>query len=196
MAKGPRYRVPYRRRRENKTDYQARRILATSDSPRFVVRISNKSIIVQVIQSEIKGDFVLTEVTSKELTEKYGWKANGKSIQAAYLLGLISGYKAIENNILKANLDIGLKRPTIGSKVFAVVKGALDSGLEIPCDSDIIPNSERISGADLSNYAKNIEDPVLYEKQFSMYLRKGLDPEKIPEHFDEVKKKIMEDLMK
>jgi large subunit ribosomal protein L18 len=196
LAKGAHYRVAYRRRREHKTDYQARRILAISDTPRFVVRISNKLVLVQIIKSVIEGDKVLTEVTSKELIEKYGWKGSGKSIQAAYLLGLIAGYKAKTHEIEKAFLDIGLKRPTKGSKVFAVVKGTIDSGLEIPCDSDVIPNPDRITGKDVSDYAKRIEDPIVYEKQFSAYLRKGINPEGIPEHFDEVKKKIMEDWTK
>ncbi|MBM3291379.1 50S ribosomal protein L18 [Candidatus Bathyarchaeota archaeon] len=196
MAKGARYRLAYRRRREHKTDYQARRILAISDTPRFVVRVSNKLLIVQTIQSLIEGDKVLSEVTSKELFDKYGWKASGKSIQAAYLLGLIAGYKTKSQEIGKAYLDIGLKRPTKGSKVFSVVKGAIDSGLEVPCDSDVIPSPERISGKDVVEYAKNIEDPATYEKQFSAYLRKGINPESIQEHFEEVKKKIMEDWTK
>ena len=56
MAKNARYRVAYRRRREQKTDYQSRRILATSDQPRFVVRASNSGILAQVVKSEIIGD--------------------------------------------------------------------------------------------------------------------------------------------
>ena len=64
MAKGPRYRVAYRRRREAKTDYKARRILATSDRPRFVVRSSNKNVSIQLVKSKIVGDVVLTQVGS------------------------------------------------------------------------------------------------------------------------------------
>lgn len=193
MARDAHYRVAYRRRREQKTDYQARRILATSEHPRFVVRASNKGIIAQIVTAQIIGDKVLTQAASNELVNKYGWQASGKSIPAGYLLGLIAGHKAIKEGIETAYLDLGLKRPTKGSKIFAVVKGAIDAGLNIPCDSDIIPPPERINGGDIAKYAQVI-DSVGYEKYFSMYLRKGLRPEALPEHFEETKKKIQEDL--
>jgi len=191
LAKNARYRVPYRRRREQKTDYQARRILATSDNPRFVVRASNKGIIAQIVKAELDGDKVLTQGSSNELIAKYGWQASGKSIPAGYLLGLVTGYKAVKEGIETAYLDLGLKRPTKGSKIFAVVKGAIDAGLNIPCDSDVIPPPERINGGDIAKYAQVI-DPEGYERFFSIYLKKGLRPESLPEHFEETKKKIQE----
>lgn len=192
MAKGPQYRVPYRRRREHKTDYKARRILAVSEKPRFVVRISNKNILVQIIESKIEGDYVLVTSHSRELSDKYGWKISGKNIPAAYLLGLIIGNKAIANDIDSANLDLGLKRPTIGSRIFAVVKGANDAGLNIAVDSDVISSPEKINGSTIADFSKNITDPFEYERIFSKYLRNGIQPENIPEHFLEVKGKILE----
>jgi large subunit ribosomal protein L18 len=191
LAKNASYRVAYRRRREHKTDYQQRRILAVSDHPRFVVRVSNKGILTQIVKAEIIGDKVLIQATSNELVEKYGWQASGKSIPAGYLLGLIAGHKAVVGGIKTAYLDLGLKRPTKGSKIFAVVKGAIDAGLNIPCNSDIIPTPERIKGGHIVNYAQ-VVDPEIYEKNFSVYLRKGLRPESLPEHFEETKKKIQE----
>ena len=192
MAKGPRYRVQYRRRRERKTDYTARRILAISDLPRFVVRVTNQNITVQLVKSHIIGDEVLTQTSSKELSDKHGWLASGKNIPAAYLLGLIAGYKALAVGIEEANLDLGLKKATKGSKVFAVVKGANDAGLYIPSDSDIIPSPERIDGSIIAEYAENMEDPFEYEKRFSSYLRSGLRPEALKSHFEEVKARIEE----
>ena len=192
MAKNARYRVAYRRRRDQKTDYKARRILATSKNPRFVVRASNRGILAQIIKAEIIGDKVLTQATSGELIKKYGWQASGKSIPAGYLLGFIAGHKAVKEGIETAYLDLGLKRPTKGSKIFAVVKGAIDAGLNIPCDSDIIPSPERINGGEIAKYAQII-DAEGYERYFSIYLRKGLRPEQLPEHFEEIKKKIQED---
>jgi large subunit ribosomal protein L18 len=192
LAKGPQYRVPYRRRRENKTDYKARRILATSKNPRFVVRISNKKILVQITEAEIEGDYVLVSTDSSELAENYGWKASGKNTPAAYLLGLLTGYKALEEAITSANLDIGLKRPTPGSRVFAVVKGANDAGLSISMDSDVSPSPDRIDGTFIKNYAENIKDPFKYEALFSSYLRSGIRPENIPELFNDVKNRIEE----
>ena len=192
MAKGPSYRVQYRRRRERKTDYTARRILAISDVPRFVVRVSNQNIIVQLVKSHIIGDEILTQTSSKELSAKYGWLASGKNIPAAYLLGLIAGNKSLKAGIEKANLDLGLKRATKGSKIFAVVKGANDAGLYIPNNSDIIPSPERINGSIIAEYAENMEDPLEYETRFSSYLRSGLRPEALNSHFEEVKARIEE----
>ena len=192
MAKGANYRVQYRRRREKKTDYAARRILATSDHPRFVVRISNKGIIVQVSKSEIVGDYVLANASSHELKSKYGWMAGGKNIPSAYLIGYIAGKKAIEAGIKDAVLDLGLKRVTTGNKVFAVVQGAIDAGLEIPIDSDVAPSQEAITGQVIAEFAEKIADPIEYERRFSVYLRRGLRPEALPSHFDAVKTRIEE----
>jgi len=192
LAKGANYRVPYRRRREKKTDYAARRILATSEYPSFVVRVSNKEITVQVTKSEIEGDYILANASSQELKAKYGWKASGKNIPSAYLIGYIAGKKALGVGIGIANLDMGLKRVTRGNKVFAVVQGANDAGLEIPVDSDVVPSQEAMNGEVIAEYAKNIEDPIEYERRFSVYLRRGLRPEALPSHFDEVKTRIEE----
>ncbi len=191
MAKGPRYRVPYRRRREKKTDYAARRVMATAGRPRFVVRVSGKNILVQVVRSEIEGDYVIAQAGSKDL-KSYGWDASGKNLPAAYLIGVIAGKKAKKAGVEHAILDMGLKRITAGNKVFAVVKGALDAGLDIPCDSDITPSPGRINGSMIAEYAEQMEDPLEYERRFSVYLRRGLRPEAIPGHFEEVKARIEE----
>lgn len=191
MAKGPRYRVPYRRRREKKTDYAARRVMATADRPRFVVRVSGKNILVQVVRSEIEGDYVIAKANSNEL-KRYGWNASGKNVPAAYLIGVLAGKKAKAAGVEHAILDMGLKRITAGNKIFAVVKGALDAGLDIPCDSDITPSPERINGSIIAEYAEQMEDPLEYERRFSVYLRRGLRPEALPGHFEEVKARIEE----
>lgn len=191
MAKGPRYRVPYRRRREKKTDYAARRVMATADRPRFVVRVSGKNILVQVVRSEIEGDYVIAQANSNEL-KRYGWNASGKNVPAAYLIGVLAGKKAKAAGVEHAILDMGLKRTTAGNKIFAVVKGALDAGLDIPCDSDITPSPERINGSIIAEYAEQMEDPLEYERRFSVYLRRGLRPEALPGHFEEVKARIEE----
>jgi large subunit ribosomal protein L18 len=192
LAKGPNYRVPYRRRREKKTDYAARRILAISKYPRLVVRVSNKTIQVQVTKAELEGDFVLTGASSHELNAKYGWIASGKNIPAAYLIGYLAGKKAQEAGIDNVNLDMGLKRATSGNKVFAVVQGAIDAGLKISADSDVMPSLEAMNGEVIAEYAKQIDNPIEYERRFSVYLRRGLRPEALPSHFDEVKTRIEE----
>jgi len=191
LARGPRYRVPYRRRREAKTNYRVRRIMATSGRTRFVVRPSNKHIVVQLITSKIEGDIVHAQANSSEL-EKYGWLGGKKNTSAAYLLGLLAGRKALSIGIDAAILDLGLMQPTKGSKVFAAVKGAQDAGLEIPCDSDIIPGLERIEGRSVSEYAASFEDKSEFERVFAGYLKRGLNPQDLREHFGTIKVGIME----
>jgi len=191
LGKGPRFRVPYRRRREGKTDYHARRILATSGAPRFVVRVSNRHVGIQLVEAHIPGDRVLASATSHDLA-KLGWKASGKNIPAAYLVGFLAGKRALAAGVERAYLDIGLKRHTLGNKVYAAAKGAIDAGLAIPMDPDIAPSLEAIRGEVIAKYAETGLDPIEYEKRFSVYLRRGLRPEALPSHFDEVKARIEE----
>jgi large subunit ribosomal protein L18 len=163
--------------------------MATSEKERFVIRISNRNIQVQIIESKLGGDYVLVEVHSNEL-EDMGWKASGKNTPAAYLIGYFAGLKARDAGINEVILDMGLKRSTKGNKIFAVVKGANDAGLHIPCNSDVIPSHEQIDGGVIANYAKNMDNPFEYERRFSFYLRRGLRPESLPVHFEEVKERI------
>jgi len=194
LAKGPRYRVPYRRRREHKTDYKARRVLATSSSPRFVMRPSCRNIIIQITNSEIEGDRVITQTTSAELAKRFGWLGGRKNTPSAYLLGFIAGHKALNLKVESAILDLGLKRATVGSRLFAAAKGAQDAGLKLPCDDDVMPSADRIEGVTISEYANNMaEDPPEYERMFSDYLKRNLRPERLPDHFREVKARIEEE---
>lgn len=194
MAKGPRYRVQYRRRRKQKTDYKARRIMAVSETPRFVVRFSGGNILIQITKSEMEGDHTITQANSYELVKKFGWLGGRKNTPAAYLLGLIVGYKSLNHAIKDAILDAGLMRPKRGSRLFAALKGALDAGLKVPCDDEVIPDADRIEGAIIAEYAGGFDDPLEYERMFSGYLRRGLKPELLMEHFREVKAKIEEEI--
>ena len=56
-----------------------------------------------------------------------------------------------------------------------------------------MPSPERINGTTVAEYAENMEDPLEYEERFSVYLRKGLRPEALPGHFEEVKARILEE---
>jgi large subunit ribosomal protein L18 len=86
LAKGPRYNLPMRRRRENRTDYQARRRLLASGKPRLVIRMTGKYAITQLIKAEPSGDRVLASANSAEL-RRFGWKAGSKDLPAAYWQG-------------------------------------------------------------------------------------------------------------
>jgi len=67
MATGPRYFVPFRRRREGKTDYYKRMKLLLSEKPRMVVRKTNRQIIIQLVEADLVGDRTLVAAYSTEL---------------------------------------------------------------------------------------------------------------------------------
>jgi len=197
MATGPSYRVAFRRRREGKTDYQQRRGLVLSRLPRLVIRGSLRNVNIQLIKAEVNGDKVIVSAQSGELTKKYGWLGDTGNISAAYLTGLLCGFRAIDQGVKEAVLDMGLQYPSKGSRVFAALKGALDAGLTIPFDKEKLPDEKRIMGQHIIEYAKRLASkPEAYQKQFSAQLAKGLKPEEISAHFTQVKEKITSSLKK
>ena len=195
MARYGRYKVPFRRRREGLTNYYKRRKMILSGKPRLVVRVSNRHVIVQVIKAEPQGDVTLASAHSKELESLFGWKAGTKSTPAAYLVGMLAAYRALERGVREAILDIGLRTAVKGARVFAAAKGAVDAGLKLPLGSDIVPSDDRIRGLHIANYAKLLREEGgegAVKERFSNYLKRGLNPEELPEHFEEVKQKIIE----
>jgi large subunit ribosomal protein L18 len=191
LAHGSRYKVPFRRRREGKTDYGTRMKLIDLDKHRLVVRISNANVIVQIITVGENGDETIISAHSKEL-QRSGWLGGAKNTSAAYLTAYICGKKALKMNVNEAVLDIGLKRAVKSSRVFAALKGAVDAGLSVPHGELILPDEDRISGKHISDYAESLSDDDL-KKKFSKYLERGLRPVDLPKHFDEIKNKINED---
>jgi large subunit ribosomal protein L18 len=191
MAKGSSYRVHLRRRREGKTDYQARKALVASRRPRLVTRASIKNVEVQIIIAKPHGDEVLASANSRELIKSYGWRAPTGNIPASYLTGLLCGVKAKAAGIKEAILDIGLVSPTKGSKIFAVLSGVVDAGVEVPHGEEKIVK-ERMKGEHIAKYAKSLgAGSEEYTAKFSQYTAQGVAPEKIVEHFTKVKGDII-----
>jgi large subunit ribosomal protein L18 len=188
---GSGYRVQFRRRREGKTDYQARKALVLSGKPRLVVRTSLKNAIAQIIIAKPQGDAVLVSAHSKELAKNYEWKASTGNISSAYLTGYLCGLKAKANDVEEANLDIGLSTPSKGARIFAVLKGVLDAGVNVHHSEKKLPDEKRLQGEHVAEYAKSLaSNPEKYQAVFSKYLKQKLSPEDIPNHFAEVKKAI------
>jgi large subunit ribosomal protein L18 len=187
MARSARYRVSFRRKRIGKTDYRKRLRFLLSRIPRLAVRKSLKNIQVQLIGHGPEGDMIIASAYSKEL-RRYGWLASTGNTSAAYLVGLLCAKRARKRKHSKAVLDIGFHAPTKGAKIFAALQGAIDGGLEIPYGEKLIPEDSRIRGEHVSAYAKMVDK----SNKFSQYLGRNLDPEGLPEHFDEVKKRILD----
>jgi large subunit ribosomal protein L18 len=139
-----------KRRLKYKTNYNKRLKLLEGRSLRLVVRKTNKYIISQIIESKNSKDFVKYSSNSKDLL-KLGWpKEKGgslKSIAAGYLCGYLLGKKAkgLKERLI---LDSGLIPNTKGSRIYSVVKGIIDCGLDINCSKKVIPSEERIKGKD------------------------------------------------
>ncbi len=193
MARGPKYKVPRKRRREGKTNYYKRyRMIKSGKRIRAVVRKTNKYIIVQIIEFAPQGDITHVGVNSKILF-RLGWKGDPNNTPAAYLTGLIAGLKAKKLGITYAVPDIGLHRPVKGSRVFAAIKGLRDAGIEVPASEEVLPSEERIRGEHIAKYASMLyeKDPALFNLRFSNILARGLDPRDMSKHFEEVKRKII-----
>lgn len=195
MAKRPSYSVPFRRRRKGKTDYKSRRALVLSRLPRLVIRGTSKHITTQVIEAETTGDRVVVSANSRELLKKYGWQGNCGNLPAAYLTGLLCGYRAVASGIKEAVLDIGLQTPSKGARVFAALRGVIDTGVVVPHGEGVLPDESRISGQHIVDHANQLSsNPDIYQTIFSKYLSRELRPEQLSEHFSSIKEKIVSPL--
>ena len=191
-AKGPNFIVPFRRRREFRTDYRLRKKLILSGKPLFVVRKSNKYIHVMITKPDIGGDKTLVYVLSKILHKKYNW-VGLKNTPAAYLTGLIAGLIAKKKGVEEAIINLGRAWSKKASIPFAAAMGARDAGLKIPIGDKALVSKERVRGEHIANYAKYLKEknPELYMKRFSKYLEAGVNPEMIPELFEKTKEMIL-----
>jgi large subunit ribosomal protein L5e len=176
-----RFQVKFRRRREAKTDYYARRRLIVNDKNKYktpkyrlVVRFSNRDIITQVVSADLDHDNVIASAYSHEL-QNYGVKVGLRNYAAAYATGLLLARRVnhkfnlnelyqgnvdneedigeeyhveieAEKSPFKALLDVGLARTTTGARLFGVVKGACDGGLNVPHNSRRFPGSKKEDG--------------------------------------------------
>jgi large subunit ribosomal protein L5e len=217
-----RFQVKFRRRREGKTDYRARKRLIMQyknkyNTPRYrlVVRFSNTDITTQIVFAKIAGDQVMAAAYSHEL-KRYGVKAGFTNYASAYAtglllarrlltkLGLADKYKGQESvtgedytvkvneegpRPFKALLDVGLARTTTGARVFAVLKGALDGGLNVPHSETRFAGYKRdakkldagvlrkyIFGGHIADYMRLLEkeNSERFKKQFSQYVKAGV----------------------
>jgi len=99
-----RFQTKYRRRREGKTDYRARKRLVTQAKNKFntpkyrmVVRLSNRYCYTQIVWATLKGDKILCQATSMEL-QKYGLPGDFglKNWTACYATGLLLARRVLK----------------------------------------------------------------------------------------------------
>lgn len=225
-----RFQVKYRRRREGKTDYFARKRLIVQNKNKYntpkyrlIVRFSNKMITAQVAYATIEGDKVVCDARSTELP-RYGVKVGLTNYASSYAVGLLLArrlnqkygldetYKGVETvtgedyyiekegerGAFYCVLDTGLARTSSGARIFGVLKGAVDGGLDIPhsnkrfpgCNAesgeyDAAAHRSRIMGSHISNYMSTLmdDDEEAYKRQFSQYISHGIMPDMIEDMY-------------
>ncbi|XP_075226260.1 ribosomal protein L5 [Lycorma delicatula] len=236
-----RFQVKFKRRREGKTDYYARKRLIVQDKNKYntpkyrlIVRLSNKDITCQVAYSRIEGDKIVCAAYSHELP-KYGIKVGLTNYASAYCTGLLLARRLLkklgldtlytgtievtgeEYNVealdegpgaFKCYLDVGLMKTSTGARVFGAMKGAVDGGLNIPHSVKRFPgydsesknfNAEvhrkHIFGLHVSEYMQQLAegDDEAYKKQFSQFIKNGIQPESIEEIYKKAHEAIRAD---
>jgi len=221
-----RFQVKYRRRREGKTDYFARKRLVVQNKNKYntpkyrlVVRFSNKTIVAQVAYATIEGDKIVCDARSSELP-RYGIKVGLTNYASSYAVGLLLArrlnqkygldetYTGVEKpdgedyyiekegerGAFYCVLDTGLARTSSGARIFGVLKGAVDGGLDIPHSNKRFPGSNaesgeydasvhrsRIMGEHVSSYMSSLmdEDEDAYKRQFAAYRKEGIMPDMV-----------------
>ncbi|KAG9510399.1 Glutaryl-CoA dehydrogenase, mitochondrial, partial [Fragariocoptes setiger] len=226
-----RFQVKFKRRREGKTDYYARKRLVVQDKNKYntpkyrlVVRITNKDIITQIAYAKIQGDVVVCSAYAHELPI-YGVKVGLTNYAAAYCTGLLlarrmlkkykldgiyEGQKEIDGEqfnvedaddqpgAFRAYLDTGLARTSTGARIFGVMKGACDGGIDVPHSVKRFPGYDseskefsaeehrnHIFGTHVANYMRTLqeEDEEVFKKQFARYIKLGLTADTLEEMY-------------
>lgn len=201
---------------------------------RLVVRFSNKNVLAQVTKASMGGDIVISSASSSELP-RYGLKVGLTNYSAAYCVGLLVARRTLqqlgldeiytgkeevdgedynveadeesERRPFTAVLDTGLVRTSTGARVFAVMKGACDGGMNVPhnekrlagydADSKSLDDEvmrKYLVGGHVSEYMEEMEeeDPDKFKKHFSKYLEEGLDADSLEDMYLEVHQAIRE----
>ena len=107
-AYSKRYQTKFRRRRQGKTDYYARKRLVVNDKDKYdtkkyrmVVRFTNKRVITSIVYSTLKGDMTVCAADSKELNN-FGVTRGLTNYAAAYCTGLLLARRLLKDKKIDA----------------------------------------------------------------------------------------------
>ena len=192
MANGPKFRVPFRRRREGKTNYHRRLKLIRSHKKRLVIRTSNKHTNVQVMDSLMHGDKLVAESHSIQLKKIMEWGYNTSNLPSAYLTGYLGGLRAKKAGVEHAILDVGIL--VHDSQVKAALLGFLDADVDVPVNREWFSEhlEQRVTGQHIQDYAEMLskEDSKKYKKMFAAVLANNGNPKKIVADWEKAKKTL------
>ncbi|XP_046550156.1 60S ribosomal protein L5-like [Haliotis rubra] len=97
-----RFQVKFRRRREGRTDYFARKRLIFQEKNKYntpkyrlIVRFTNKDIICQIAYARIEGDIIIAAAYAHELP-RYGVKVGLTNYAASYCTGLLLARRLLQ----------------------------------------------------------------------------------------------------
>jgi len=97
-----RFQVKFKRRREGKTDYYARKRLVVQaknkyNTPKYrmTVRVTNRDIITQIAYARLEGDVIICAAYASELP-RYGVKLGLTNYAAAYCTGLLLARRLLQ----------------------------------------------------------------------------------------------------
>jgi len=203
-----RFQVKFRRRREGKTDFFARKRLVIQDKNKYntpkyrmIVRFSNKDICCQIAYARLEGDIIVCAAYAHELPA-FGVKVGLTNYAAAYCTGLLLARRVLQ----KFNLDGTYEGNTnVDGNHFCVedvddgpgaFRACLDVGLArtstgakifgagydaegSSLNADV--HRKHIMGIHVADYMKNLmdEDEEAYKRQFSRYIKLGITPDSI-----------------
>lgn len=177
--------LKYHRRRSQKTNYVKRLNTLKSDKTRLVVRLKNNLAIAQLVNYHDDGDKVLLTVKSTDLIP-LGWKHNVANLPGLYLTGALISKTAKDKKIKIDDIivDMGVKKYKHKTKIYALIKGALDNGMGLNVDSKVFPADNRIGGQHIQDYASKSNE--VHKLQFT---KKKADS--IVKDFNELKSKLI-----
>merc|ERR1712066_304593 len=168
--------------------------------------------------ARLVGDVVISAAYSHELP-RYGVSVGLTNYAAAYCTGLLIGRRILqkfgldsmyegqvevdgeyfeedadsgEKASFRCYLDTGLARTSTGARIFGVLKGAADAGLDIPHSPKRFPgfsdgnldasvHKKHIMGGHVAEYMDSLEEEneEAYKRQFSRYIKAGIDSESL-----------------
>jgi len=214
-----RFQVAKRRRREGKTDFHARKKMVRQDKNKFnnrkyrlIVRFTNSRCICQVAYATIRGDFVIAQANSKDLTH-FGIPVGHTNYAAAYATGLLCARRVLkkmeldgtfkgkealdgeeyhvedeegERRPFKCILDVGIRTTCVGARMWGALKGAVDGGLHVPHSTKNFPGYKPAEekGAEAEYDAEAHKARIFGEhvKEYMEMLQEE-DPTKYEAHF-------------
>ena len=115
-AYSKRYQTKFRRRRQGKTDYYARKRLVVNDKDKYdtkkyrmVVRLTNRRVLCSIVYSTLKGDMTIMGAESNEL-KKFGVPCGLANYAAAYATGLLLARRLLKDKSIDTNF-VGKAEP-------------------------------------------------------------------------------------